>query len=83
MLQFSRDQASITLQHVADQKEIFFAIAHQENSQRLARWFCRRQTWLLSESGYGSLEAEAVRQEFRLQGRGVHPNGGLARWGAV
>ena len=40
VFQIGRDQTSIALQHLADQKEIFLLIAYQEDSQRRDSRFC-------------------------------------------
>ena len=40
VLQISRDQTSIALQHLADQKEVFLVVARQEHSQWRDSRFC-------------------------------------------
>ena len=40
VLQIGRDQTSITFQHLADQEEVFFVIAHQEDPQWRNSRFC-------------------------------------------
>jgi hypothetical protein len=40
VLQIGRDQTSITLQHLANQKKVFLVIAHQEDPQRRHSRFC-------------------------------------------
>ena len=40
MLEFGRDQTSVALQHIANEKEIFLLIPDQKNPQTGDRLFC-------------------------------------------